>query len=267
MRRLVPSMPVLARNRFLVPFLALPDRLAAAIYPEFRRLPPNRFRIRVGVGNRLIFNQARFLEGGYRVASRMFALGLAGTNSRITDVGSGCGSLALALSGINFSGRYVGLDVDREMIDWCNEHLSDARYGFVHANVYSKVYNPAGSREPYTLPLEDSSQDLVVSQSLFSHLLEAELNRYMEESFRVLDKGGQMAMTVHCLEDMRARGELGGRWTFAHRIGPAHVENPRYPEAVVAYERDYILGRAKETGFNSAEMLSYPMQNLLVARK
>ena len=271
LRRLVPSMPLLARRRLLVPIFELPDRLMRAFIPEFRRLPPNRLRLRVGVGNKVFFNQVRFLETGYQAATRLFAAGLAGVDSRMTEIGSGCGRLPLALQGLrDFRGQYVGLDVDAEMIEWCARNLADAQYRFIHADVYSSVYNPGGSKEAYTLPLPDSTQDLVVSYSLFTHLLDAELGRYMTESDRVLDTAGRMSMSVHCIEDMASAGALGGRWTFEHRMGPAYIQDPRYPEAAVAYEREYLVDRALAAGFRNAEVISFDERNgqsALIAQK
>ena len=134
---------------------------------------------------------------------------------------------------------------------------------FVHAD----VYNPSGSSDPYTIPVAPSSQDLVMSQSLFSHLLDRELNQYLREGFRVLADGGHMAMSAFCLDHMREREHVGGRWPFPHRMGPAYVQDTRYPEAAVAYEPEYLVEAARACGFATAEILPYPIQSLLVAGK
>jgi hypothetical protein len=55
-RRAVPSTAVISRQRFVAPLLDLSDQLVAGPFPEFRDLPPNRFRVRVGVRNRILFN-------------------------------------------------------------------------------------------------------------------------------------------------------------------------------------------------------------------
>ena len=263
----MPSLPLLTRLRVLTPLFEL-DRIAAIPFPEFRGLPPNRFRVRVGVGNRILFNQAFFLASGAHQAMRLFGLGLARSDSNILDLGSGCGRLAIALrDGGSYHGTYTGIDVDQEMVRWCERSVSGPSFRFVHADVHNAVYNPSGSRDPYLVPVADGSQQLVTSSSLFSHLLEPDLDHYMTEALRVLTDAGVMAMTVFCLEDMEAHGELGGRWTFPHRVGQAHVQNPRYPEAAVAYERAYLLDAARAAGFASAEVLPYPIQSMLVCRR
>ncbi|MGH3992327.1 MAG: class I SAM-dependent methyltransferase, partial [Pseudonocardiaceae bacterium] len=181
---------------------------------------------------------------------------------------SGCGRLALALRNADvFEGTYTGIDVDREMVEWCNDNLGDARFRFLHADIYNELYNPGGSREPYEIPLADSSQQLVTSNSLLTHLLDEDLDRYLEESHRVLEGGGHMAMSVFCIDDMRAGGGLESRWTFEHRIGRAFVESLEEPEAAVAYERGDLEQRARALGFNEASVRAYEPQSLLVARK
>ena len=103
-------------------------------------------------------------------------------SDHIVDIGSGCGRTAYAVRYYDeFTGHYTGIDVDAEMITWCQKHFPADKFTFVHANNFS----PSGSEEPYRLPLEADSVDFVFSQSLFTHLLEDELKNYVTESYRV----------------------------------------------------------------------------------
>lgn len=69
-------------------------------------------------------------------------------------------------------GTYTGQDVNQEMISWCQNNLQNEHVTFHHANIFSKVYNPNGKGvKEYEFPAEDSSIDLIVSFSVFSHLL------------------------------------------------------------------------------------------------
>jgi SAM-dependent methyltransferase len=153
------------------------------------------------------------------------------------------------------------------MIAWCREHLASGTMRFEHADVYNSLYNPNGSREPYRLPVEDASTDVVTSQSLYTHLLADDVRRYTEESARVLAPGGTMAMTVFCLEHVRSSPEFGGRWTFEHRVGDAFVESRRVPEAAVAYEEDFLIELARDAGFDEIGVERMLPQSWLVARK
>jgi SAM-dependent methyltransferase len=268
LRAVVPSTPVLTRQPVVGWLLDAPDRLLSLPYPEFRVLPPNRYRVRVGIGNRLFFNQVGFLQYGLGTWMEIFAEGWADDTSNVVDIGCGCGRAAFPLKmRPAFTGVYTGIDVDSEMIGWCDANFPRDRFRFVHADIYSSVYNPDGRREPYELPLREESQELVISQSLFTHLLEEDLAQYVRESFRVLRPGGHMVMSTFCLDHLRAAGDLGGRWSFDHRVGEAYVESPAYPEAAVAYEESYLLEVCRRAGFSEARVGPHYAQSLLVCRK
>lgn len=243
------------------------DRGVSLPFPEFRGPPPNRFRIRIGVGNRIFFNQAAFIQYGY--GTWMMLMKHFGTLSdHVVDIGSGCGRTAYAVKDNPFfTGHYTGIDVDLEMITWCQQHFPADQFTFVHADIYSSVYNPSGSKELYRVPLEDESADLVFSQSLFTHLLEDDLRNYVAESYRVLRSGKLMAMSVFCIEDMQDASLLGDRWTFTHRVRNAFVESPKYPEAAVAYTRDFLVRTAREAGFADCEVHATVPQSGLICRK
>jgi hypothetical protein len=61
-RRLVPSTAMLSYNRVFKLVGNGLTRLPDLVFPEFRQLPPNHLRVRVGVGNRLFNNQAIDLD-------------------------------------------------------------------------------------------------------------------------------------------------------------------------------------------------------------
>jgi hypothetical protein len=76
-----------------------------------------------------------------------------------------------------------------------------------------------------------------------------------------------MFMGVFCIDDMQASGTLGNRWTFVNRSGEAFIESVKYPEAAVAYTREYLEEVARGLGFKSAEIRVNHPQSLLVCRK
>jgi SAM-dependent methyltransferase len=268
LRGVIPSTPILTRMPIVGWVLDAVDRLLRLPYPEFRGLPPNRYRVRVGIGNRVFFNQASFLAYGASTWTGLLAEGWAQVGSSILDVGSGCGRTAYALKASNtFKGMYTGIDVDREMVGWCDGNFPHDRFTFVHADVYSSVYNPGGIPGPYRFPLPDGSQDLVMSQSLLTHLLQDDLEQYVNESCRVLRPGGHMVMTVFCLDHLQAGGELNGRWSFKHQLGAAYVESPAHPEAAVAYQEPYLVDLCRRAGFDTTTVRPRPSQSLLISRR
>jgi SAM-dependent methyltransferase len=240
-RKLIPSTPILSRSSWFYPLSRGIDLTvgAAARHLIGGIIPPVRYIVRTGTNKNIITPQIRFMLQGYNYWLHKFADGTADLNSSIVDIGCGCGKLAAALRdydfhGDRFRGHYYGFDADREMIEWCQRYFPPNHFTFVHVNPKSSVYNPGGSVLQVKLePCRDSSVDLAISNSLFSHLLAEDVKNYLKESFRVLRPGGKIFMTFFCIDDMRTLGLLGGRWTFDHRIGSAYVENIHYPEAAV----------------------------------
>jgi SAM-dependent methyltransferase len=262
----IPSVAVATYSRAWTPLAAL-DWLAARPFREFRRLPPSAMRARVGVGNRIVFNHPYFLEYGARTVVELAWEGVLQRSTRLLDLGCGCGRLASALRRYGFEGAYVGVDVDREMVAWCRANLASEDFAFEHVDRFSEVYNPSGSRSLKPIPADDRSQDLVVAQSLFTHVLEPELRWYLREAARVLAPGGALYVGVFCIEDLRDHGLLESRWNLVHRMGGAHCESIEYPEAAVGYERELLLGACADAGLEAAEVRSQPGQSILAARR
>lgn len=271
-RRIVPTVPRLSYNRVLMCPLDSADRVVSILLGVGRDMPPNRMRIRIGSGNRLLFNQIQHREMPLPFWGERLAAGDVRPDSTICDIGCGCGRYASAFrriafgAGHGFAGRYTGIDIDPEMIAWCRRHFPSDRYDFQLADMYSRVYNPTGDNtaEPH-LDLPGGSQCFVFSVSLFTHLLNRELSGYLEEVARVLRPAGQMWMTVFCMDDLRDTGTLGGRWTFGHRHGEAYVESERYPEAAVAYDREWLINACDRAGLTGARVIARPGQSVLVA--
>lgn len=122
--------------------------------------------------------------------------------ARILDVGCGCAKLARFLHIIPTIESYVGFDVIPENIKWSVQafaHVNDTRFTFVHANIYTDVYNPNGtmSATAYKFPVDDGAVNFVIAASLFTHLLEDECRHYLDEVVRSLCRGGQALISIH----------------------------------------------------------------------
>lgn len=112
----------------------------------------------------------------------------------VFDFGCGCGRLARKLLQQNpRPRRYVGIDVHRGMIDWCNEHLSpiDPNFQFLHHDVYAPSYAPRNSlRLAAPFPVGDGESSLVIAHSVFTHLFRRQTTYYLREIARILKPQG-----------------------------------------------------------------------------
>lgn len=192
-------------------------------YPGWRdapALPPPRLMHNVGAPD-----TENFLVVGEAWAGLIGALLKPG--STILDIGCGCGRTARYLLRNPSIRRYIGFDIVKPSIDWCNNFLASQseanRFRFVHLDVKSKWYNPDGAVEAGAcrFPAEDAAVDLAVAASLFTHLLEPDARHYLEEAARVLKPGGIIVLSLH----PAAAGEAGsGGDEFFARIDPVRFE-------------------------------------------
>jgi SAM-dependent methyltransferase len=259
-RRLFPSTSLLTFNPLVRAGLAVSDILPRIVFPEFRSLPPNALRVRIGVGNRLFNNQPHFLVHARDFWMFVFSEGLANMNSNILDIGVGCGRWAYWLRDYNFRGRrfsgtYVGIDIDAEQIAWCERNY-DERFRFHRSTDGSVSYHQDGSRVRYRVPEADSTFDLIFSNSLLTHLLEEQLENYIAESCRLLRPGGAIMHSHFNLDYPPAT--YGTRHTFRHAVGHARVESVAQPEAAVAYTTDYLFEVCRKAGFSTCEVVHMP---------
>ena len=112
---------------------------------------------------------------------------------RVLDFGCGCGRIARQL--IQQRPRpehYRGIDLHRGMIDWCQRNLAPAAPGFefAHHDVHNISFNPQGSAKTLPLPADAGSVDLLLSWSVFTHLVELQAEFYLDEVARVLSPRG-----------------------------------------------------------------------------
>jgi SAM-dependent methyltransferase len=272
-RRAIPSTSRLTYNPIFKLIVDSFDLVPRLMYKEFSAIPPNHLRIRIGVANRLLTNQLMYVSGPKTFWMHVFHAGICRLDSAIVDIGCGCGRYAHHLRDYRFAserfcGKYLGIDIDEEMLDWCRRNFDTERFTFHQSNHQSKAFRGVASSDTnYSVPLPDESADFVFSTSLFTHLLEKELVNYIRESYRVLKRNAHMFM--FCFTIDHPPPTYGNRHTFRHRVGNAYVESMLVPEAAVAYQEKFLISVAQEAGFRSVEIVTWPedWQHGLLCRK
>src|SRR5689334_8909675 len=117
-----------------------------------------------------------FALSGSNLVNNLVDLECLRPDSKVLDVGSGMGRLAVAL--LNYrshEGSYEGLEIVPSGVRWCTENIT-ARYPncrFTLADIYNNEYNPTGrlAASRYRFPYDDDTFDLVVLASVFTHML------------------------------------------------------------------------------------------------
>ena len=167
--------------------------------------------------------------------------------SRVLDIGCGFGRLGIPLSHyLRKDGLYEGIDIVRSAIKWCNRNVSGPHKNihFIHADIHNAEYNPRGrlKASDYRLPFEDSSFDIVVLISVFTHMLPTEVDHYLSEIARVLSPGGRCYATYSIITERVKTNMTAGiaSMNFKHDLGTHWVMNMNVPELAVAYEGVYL---------------------------
>jgi len=124
---------------------------------------------------------------------------------RVFDFGCGVGRTARQLLLQNPPPEaYLGVDLNPVLIRWAQTHLTAAapQARFAHLDVFNWSFNPGlpffGRRykkrfRPFPAP--DGAFTLVNAHSVFTHILEREVPRYLLECARVLEPGGWFRST------------------------------------------------------------------------
>lgn len=140
---------------------------------------------------------------------------LIGFDSTVLDLGCGCGRLAIPISRMLESGRYYGVDVWGEGIDWCKANITSVYKNsqFYRINAINNYYfseKDNGLNNEFSLNfVEGQSVDFTFAISLFSHLLKRDAISYYNEIGRLMKKGGIVYVTGFVID--RYFVEFSGR--------------------------------------------------------
>jgi SAM-dependent methyltransferase len=112
------------------------------------------------------------------------------TYEKVFDFGCGCGRVARQLILQRpVPATYVGIDLHKGMIEWCQQNLSPVapNFHFYHHDVFNVAFNP-GHEKPLSAPFPagDSQFTLVNALSVFTHLTQEQAEYYLRECARVL---------------------------------------------------------------------------------
>lgn len=116
----------------------------------------------------------------------------------VFDFGCGCGRVARQLMLQNpRPRRYLGIDLHRGMIAWCQENLTPvaSEFKFRHHDVFNRGLNPTATERNAPFPAGDGEYSLVQAWSVFTHLTQDQTEHYLREARRILRPDGLLHTT------------------------------------------------------------------------
>ena len=203
------------------------DRAGIAQVRPLRRVPRRRWRQAayaewchtVGIFRALLVTHAPYTE-----------------NARILDVGCGAGLLAAASEPL--LGHYTGIDLDPQVIAFCQRHYPAGAFSFQHLDTYHPLYAPDQTHSKALWDVRDASVDVVVSRTAWTHLAEEDARFYFREINRALRPGGRAILGFFLLDDVYHLNleRLDPRWVFNQRLSENwyHPAGVRRAEAAIA---------------------------------
>lgn len=213
--------------------------------PGYRRhrgavLPPPEARM----GGLPYRDDGFFLDSAIGEARRVMGRLQSESDDLLLDFGCGEGRLAIGLIHEGSALRYLGLDVKRDAIAWCNEHLARRHpaFRFEHIDVVNARYNPHGRclQPGDEIPVATSSADIVYAWGVLTNMEPEHFPPYAREFSRVLRPGGRLFLTAHVEDGVPAASVNPDGYTPYACDGPLHA---------VRYESGYFLETLREAGF------------------
>lgn len=171
----------------------------------------------------------------------------------VLDIGSGNGRMAYPLKDYLTKGKYYGVEIVKQGVDFCaRAYADDPHMKFIHADIINDRYNPNGiiAADEYRFPFDEESMDFIFLTSVFTHMLQKDVEHYMSEIARLLKPGGTCFITVFLINDesRKLMEEGKGMRSFQFYEGHSYTGSRENPENAVAYEEEYFNELIKQNG-------------------
>lgn len=200
-----------------------------------------------------------FIKQGLGQLRTLYSNGLK-PNHAILDLGCGIGRLALpATQFLSDEGSYFGLDINLSAIAWCFENITQRYPNFQFSLLAAENINYGHQHEygknkltDLELPIPAERRfDVICAFSLFTHLLDFEMDYYMKRLRTLLKDDGVVVTTWFLITPESVKGIESGttRWNFdLAGTGPHYLLKDSTKSHAIAYNFDSLVETAAEHG-------------------
>lgn len=210
-------------------------------------LPPYSIRVRSnGVSKQ--FGGEKFFLFGHQLAKYLKTYANLSSESKVLEIGCGCGRTAFALSEILNDGNYYGIDIEPISLESClkNSFLASKNFHFQYMDVHNNEYNPNGKSSAglYCFPFKNNEFDVVFLVSVFTHMLTDEVKNYITEISRMLRPGGICMITTFLMD----KGRKCEKFSFPLNEKEHYFYNQTMPEVAVGYFSGFYISQFDRNG-------------------
>jgi SAM-dependent methyltransferase len=161
----------------------------------------------------------------------------------VFDFGCGCGRLARRLIQQNPQPRrYLGIDLHRGMIKWCQANLTPfaPAFQFEHHDVFNAGLNPRSTARVLPFPADSASFSLAEAWSVFTHLSPDQSEHYLRETARVLTPDGVLQSTWFLFD----KSDFPMMQDFQDALFINEID----PSNAVIYDREWLRRTVRSAG-------------------
>jgi hypothetical protein len=143
--------------------------------------------------------------------------------------------------------KYIGVDVNLTMIEWCRQNLASDRAEFVHHDVWSSTYARDNSPNR-VLPIKHLGSDFTIIEacSVFTHLSADQSQFYLDQMRSMLSP----------------RGFIQASWLLFNKQSFAAMAKDQYtlfvdefePAAAVYYDWTFLVKMIRALGYRIIEI-------------
>ena len=169
-------------------------------------------------------------------------------------------------------GRYAGVDVYRELMEYLQANVREPNFEFHAFDLHNEMYNPDGQMlsADLQLPVREASFDMICLFSVFTHLAPHDYAPMLKMLRRYVKPGGKLLYSLFVYET--TPGGLGfiDKISAGLNLKPEHIENwegppdfrdwdPKQPLKWAIYSRKHALELVEGTGWE-VEALNDPLE-------
>jgi len=178
-------------------------------------------------------------------------------NSRVIEIGSGIGRVAIPMTQWLEGGHYTGFEIVPAGVEWCRRHVSSKypNFQFEHIDVYNECYNPTGSKnlQDFALHASFAQYDVAVFCSVFTHLIAIDAETYLSLMAKHVAQGGYLWSTWFLMDSEARDSVKAGKTSLSFILRDEktfHLDEKGVGTAAVAFDADYLRSLFWENGFS-----------------